>query len=98
MGKAKTDHTPEQPPLDDDPRWWPIDAARKRRLERTGDNDLAVFDLTELLRQGRLTCMRRSTTTGERKFVAAAEWTDQIKLYFDRDGLHVAHLIRPRDR
>jgi len=97
MGKAKTDHTPEQPPLDDDLRWWPIDAARKRRIERTGNNDLAVIDLTELLKQGRLTCMRRSTTTGERKFVAAAEWTDQIKLSCDKDGLLVAHRHPPGD-
>ena len=66
MGKAKVDHTPELPPLDDDPRWLPITAAHKRGVERTGDNDLAVIDLEKLLANDRLPCMRRSITSGER--------------------------------
>ena len=81
MGKkAKADHTPEQPPLDDDPRWLPIEAAHGRGVERTGDNDLAVIDLEKLLAEGRLPCMRRSTTSGERVRVAAIAWTELIRL------------------
>jgi hypothetical protein len=86
MGKkAKGDHTPEQPPLDDDPRWLPIEAAHERGVERTGDNDLAVIDLEKLLADGRLPCMRRSTTSEERQRVAAIAWIELIRLYSGKD-------------
>jgi hypothetical protein len=85
MGKAKADHTPEQPPLDDDAHWLPIEAAHQRGVERTGDNDLAVIDLEKLLSGDRLPCMRRSTTSGERVRVAAIAWTDLIRLYSGKE-------------
>ena len=90
MGKAKTDHTPEQPPLDDDAHWLPIEAAHKRGVERTGDNDLAVIDLEKLLAED-LPCMRRSTTTGERVRVAAIAWTELISLETTSDGARVIY-------
>jgi hypothetical protein len=106
--KAKAEHTPEQraaiqkmvapkrPPLDDDLRWLPIENARERRAERTRDNDLAVLDLMEVLAQGRLPCIIRSTTTGERKQVASKAWTDQIMLeWWPSYGVRVVHRHQP---
>ena len=55
MGKATRDHTPEHPPLDNDSRWLPIEAAHERGVERTGDSDLAVIDLEKLL--ARIACL-----------------------------------------
>ena len=93
MGKANVDHTPDaaiekmagQLPLDDDARWLLIEAAHQRRVERTGDNDLAVIDLEKLLAEGSLPCMRRSTVSGERIQVAAIAWTELIRLVL-REG------------
>jgi hypothetical protein len=82
--KAKADHTPNQPPLDDE-RWMSIEAAHQRGVERTGDNDLAVIDLEKLLADDRLPCMRRSTASGERQRVAAIAWTDLIRLYSGKE-------------
>jgi hypothetical protein len=86
VGKPKGDHTPEHPPLDDDQRWLPIDAARQRRVEQTGDAGLV--DLTDALAQGSLRCMIRSTA-GERKRVAATAWRYQLILSSEKDGLRV---------
>lgn len=86
MGKkAADDHTPEQPPLDDDAHWLPIEAAHKRGVERTGDNDLAVIDLEKLLAEDRLPCMRRSITSGERVRVADIAWIELIRLYSGKE-------------
>src|SRR6478672_946187 len=86
------------PPLDDDLRWLPIENARERRAERTRDNDLAVLDLMEVLAQGRLPCIIRSTTTGERKLVASTAWTDQIMLeWWPSYGVRVVHRHQPGD-
>ena len=95
MGKAARDHTPdtapEQPPLDADAHWLAIEAAHRQRAERTRDNQLATIDLMELLAQGRLPCMLRSTLTGERTRVAATAWNDQIKLDAIRDSVRVIY-------
>ena len=80
MGEAAREHTPELPL--DDPRWLLFRAAHQRLAERTHDDELAVIDLMELLAQGRLPCMARSTVTGERKRVAATAWVDEIELLF----------------
>ena len=96
MGKAALDHTPdtaqEQPPLDDDAHWLSIKIAHQRLAERTSDNELAVIDLTELLAQGRLPCMVRSTVTGECKRIAATAWVDQLQIGpTTPDGVRVIH-------
>ena len=103
--KAKDDHTPEQraadlPPLDDDERWLPIEAAHRRRDERICDGHLATFDLGKLLAQGDLPCMARSRITGERILVAPTDWTNRIKLMWsgkDSD-LDVMYRPHPEDR
>jgi hypothetical protein len=84
MGKAKGDHTPELPPLDDDPRWLPIDAAYQRFTEQA----TSLVDLTNALAQGRLRCSILSTA-GERKPVAAKAWLYQLVLCPEKDGLRV---------
>jgi hypothetical protein len=83
MGKkADADHTPEQPPLDDDPRWLPIEDAHQRRNERTGSNRLAAADLTKEQAQRHVRSMARSLRSGEPRRVAPAEWVDEIELLF----------------
>ena len=103
--KAKDDHTPEQraadlPPLDDNERWLPIEAAHRRRDERICDGHLATFDLGKLLAQGDLPCMARSRITGVRILVAPTDWTDRIKLMWSGkdSGLDVAYRPHPEDR
>jgi hypothetical protein len=98
-------NTPEQraadlPPLDDDERWLPIEAAHRRRDERTCDGHLATFDLEERLAQGDLPCMARSRSTRERILVAPTDWTDRIKLMWTGkdSGLDVLYRPHPEDR
>jgi hypothetical protein len=94
VGKAKADHTPELPTLDDDPRWLPIKAAHQRWVERTQDNELAFIELTKALRHD-LRC-RKQSATGERTLVEPAMWTpDRLMLCFGRDGLRVVERVQP---
>jgi hypothetical protein len=98
MGKkAKRDHTPERPLLDDDARWLLIETARQRMSERTNDTALTI-DLTKALADDRLPCMVQSTTKGERNYVAATEWRGQIMLDDAPTGVRVVHHYQPNSR
>jgi hypothetical protein len=70
----------EQPPLDDDPCWLPIDAAHDRWVEQTGDAGLALVDLTDALADARLRCMVRSTSGKRKRRVAATAWHHRLIL------------------
>jgi hypothetical protein len=74
MGKAKGNHTPEQPPLDDDVHWMPLDEAVELRQRRTRHLALAVLDLRQDVASGRVHCMRRNLTSGEREPVPRSFW------------------------
>ena len=78
----------EQPPLDDDPRWLPIDAARDRWVEQTGDASLALVDLTDALADGRLRCMVRSTSAKRKRRVRGTAWHHRLILSA-KDGFRV---------
>src|SRR5260221_2813340 len=89
MGKAKGDHTPEQPPLDDDVRWLSTEAAHKRLTERFSDTALAILELMKALAQDHLHCVARSLRSGDCRLVAPAEWVDQIELRFWKGRVRV---------
>jgi hypothetical protein len=93
--KADAQHTPERLPLEDDPRWLPIETAFQRLTERTGDTALAILDLEQALAQDRLPFMARSTVTGERKRLV---WTGKLMLWAGKDGLRVMHRPQPGER
>lgn len=95
MGKAACEYTPELPL--DDPRWFPIEAAHKRLTGRTGDRGLAGIDLTRELAQGRLSCIARSTATGERRRIEPAMWIDKIQLDAWPESARVIH-YEPRSK
>jgi hypothetical protein len=93
MGKAKPDHTPEQPL--EDPRWLLLTVAHHRLSERTGDSELAALQLANALQRD-LRSMHLEAT-GKRALIPAGLWAvrgesippGQIRLvlYFGTDGL-----------
>jgi hypothetical protein len=76
----KMDNARIVPPLDDDARWLPIEAARDRWVEQTGDASLALVDLTDALADARLRCMVRSTSGKRKRRVAATAWHHRLIL------------------
>jgi hypothetical protein len=83
---AATRKTAAQPPLDDDPRWIPIKAAVQARERQAGALRLAIVDLEDAMRSGRLRAMRRDFETGERAHMAAAFWQDHFIDVFEATG------------
>jgi hypothetical protein len=80
MGKANGNHTAkpraaEDLLLDDDACWLPLEPAHRQWCDRIGNYGLATRDLNQALAQaGRLPCMIRSLSTGERRRLESTAW------------------------
>jgi hypothetical protein len=106
MGKAKANHTPEQPPLDDDTQWMSLLDAFLLRFEQLHEVtlvklaleevNLVELDVDQALAGGELPCMRRNLVTGERERVLPPFWeANQAKcVNFPEHGWHAG--IYPR--
>jgi hypothetical protein len=80
MGKANCNHTAkpraaEDLLLDDDVCWLPLEPVHRQWCDRIGNYGLATRDLNQALAQaGRLPCMIRSLSTGERRRLESTAW------------------------
>jgi hypothetical protein len=109
MGKAKANHTPEQPPLDDDTQWMSLLDAFLLHFEQLHEVNLVKLALEEVnlveldvdqaLAGGELPCMRRNLVTGERERVLPSFWeANQVKcVNFPEHGWH-AGIYRRREQ
>ena len=61
-------------PLDDPHRWLPLRSAIEMRQQQTGDVRIAVLDLEDKMRSGKLRAMRRDLATGKRARVERGFW------------------------
>ena len=61
-------------PLDDPHRWLPLRSAIEMRQQQTGDVRIAVLDLEDAMRSGKLRAMRRDLATGKRARVERGFW------------------------
>jgi hypothetical protein len=73
--KAKGDHAPKQPSLDD-PRWLSLWEEIDRRVKQTRNEPLAVNGVRLDMARGKLLSMRQNIKTSKREWVAKTFWED----------------------
>jgi hypothetical protein len=90
MAKAKDDHTPELPPLDDDANWMPLPEAIQLRGRQTGDIGLAGLDLEQSQAREQVRSMRRHRRTGDREHVPSSDWKTYFISYIGASSVMVS--------
>src|SRR5262245_29795483 len=98
MGKkAKGDHTPEQPPLDEDALWMPLVEAIALLFKLAGSVLGALRRIEKAMRSGKLPSMREDLTTGKLELLQPGFWKANSTYYEDKEPRYASAVLGSRD-